>query len=145
MLPITSTLSAKIGKGKLWVLLLPFFKAIRFRIEGAISGKEIQDQLWEMWSMSSSKKVKGTSKTKKVKDPNTPKRPPSAYLMFLAEMREEMKKDAGGGAQVDNKQFVSSVAEQWKILDSDIKQPFIAKYEALMEEYKVAKENYQKE
>jgi len=115
------------------------------RIDGAISGKEIQDQLWEMWSMSSSKKVKGTSKTKKVKDPNTPKRPPSAYLMFLAEMREEMKKSVGGGAQVDNKQFASSVAEQWKVLDSDIKQPYISKYEALMEEYKVAKENYQKE
>merc|ERR1719209_1003697 len=98
--------------------------------------------------MSSSKKVKGTSKTKKVKDPNTPKRPPSApsaYLMFLAEMREEMKKSVGGGAQVDNKQFASSVAEQWKVLDSDIKQPYISKYEALMEEYKVAKENYQKE
>lgn len=114
------------------------------KIRGGTSGKEIQDQLWEMWSMSSSKKVKGTIKTKKVKDPNTPKRPPSAYLMFLAKMREEMKKNAGVGAQVDNKQFVSSVAKQWKILESDIKQPFIAKYEALMEEYKVALENYQK-
>jgi len=120
------------------------------RIQKA-NGKEVQDILWDMWlKMPSGKKGKNLvslNKVKKVKDPNAPKKPPNAYFLFQTEMREQMKKkvDVGGAAQVDNKQFMSSVADQWKAMDQEQKQPFLDQQEILKAEYKVAMENYEKD
>jgi len=120
------------------------------RIQKA-NGKEVQDQLWEMWvTIPSGKKGKNsndTNKVKKVKDPNAPKKPPNAYFLFQTEMREQMKKkvEVDAAAQVDHKQFMSSVADQWKALDQEQKQPFIDRQEILKAEYKVAMEKYKKD
>jgi len=120
------------------------------RIQKA-SGKEVQDILWDMWlkipSGKKGKNLKDTNKVKKVKDPNAPKKPPNAYFLFQTEMREQMKKkvELGAAAQVDHKQFMSSVADQWKAMDQEHKQPFIDRQDILKAEYKVAQENYKKD
>ena len=104
-----------------------------------------------MWlKMPSGKKGKNLvslNKVKKVKDPNAPKKPPNAYFLFQTEMREQMKKkvEVGGVAQVDHRQFMSSVADQWKAMDQEQKQPFLDQQEILKAEYKVAMENYEKD
>ena len=93
------------------------------------------------------KNLKDTNKVKKVKDPNAPKKPPNAYFLFQTEMRDQMKKkvELGAAAQVDHKQFMSSVADQWKAMDQEHKQPFIDRQDILKAEYKVAQENYKKD
>ena len=107
--------------------------------------------MWDMWlKMPSGKKGKNLvslNKVKKVKDPNAPKKPPNAYFLFQTEMREQMKKkvEVDAAAQVDHKQFMSSVADQWKALDQEQKQPFIDRQEILKAEYKAAMENYKKD
>lgn len=53
-------------------------------------------------------------KEKKPKDPNAPKRPPSAYLLFQNDIRDEIR---GAHPQMPYKEVLSVIANRWKELD----------------------------
>jgi hypothetical protein len=55
---------------------------------------------------------------KKIKDPNAPKRPPSAYILFQNEIREEIRRAHPGMAYKD---VLTLIAEKWKELSPDQK------------------------
>lgn len=48
---------------------------------------------------------------KKEKDENKPKRPPSAYFLFLGDMREKIKKDNPG---ISITEITKKAGEMWK-------------------------------
>lgn len=50
-------------------------------------------------------------RSKKEKDENKPKRPPSAYFLFLGDMREKIKKDNPGISITD---ITRKAGEMWK-------------------------------
>ncbi|KAF7829055.1 HMG1/2-like protein [Senna tora] len=85
----------------------------------------------------------GRKQTKKAaKDPNKPKRPPSAFFVFMAEFREQYKKDH------PNNKSVAVVGkaggEKWKSLSDAEKAPYIAKAEKKKEEYDRTIQTYNK-
>lgn len=55
-------------------------------------------------------------KEKKVRDPNAPKRPPSAYLLFQNEVRQDMRKRHPG---MPYSEVLGKVSEAWKALTED--------------------------
>ncbi|CAL0314271.1 unnamed protein product [Lupinus luteus] len=76
----------------------------------------------------------GRKQTKKAaKDPNKPKRPPSAFFVFMAEFREEFKKEN------PNNKSVAAVGKacgsKWKELTDAEKAPYVAKAAKKKEEY----------
>ncbi|CAL0311690.1 unnamed protein product [Lupinus luteus] len=72
-------------------------------------------------------------KKKAAKDPNKPKRPPSAFFVFMAEFREQFKKEN------PNNKSVAAVGKacgsKWKAMTDADKAPYIAKAEKKKEEY----------
>lgn len=54
-------------------------------------------------------------KAKAAKDPNAPKRPPSAYLLFQNDVRDQMKRDLGEAAPY--RDVINAIAAKWKDLD----------------------------
>ncbi|KAJ7944053.1 High mobility group protein 2 [Quillaja saponaria] len=76
---------------------------------------------------------KPAKKEKLVKDPNKPKRPPSAFFVFMAEFREQFKKDH------PNNKAVSVVGKaagsKWKSLSAADKAPYQAKADKMKKEY----------
>lgn len=61
---------------------------------------------------------KRRKKEKKIKDPNAPKRPPSAYILFQNEVRDEIREKNPGMAYKD---VLSMIAEKWKELQPEQK------------------------
>jgi len=61
---------------------------------------------------------KKEKKEKKIKDPNAPKRPPSAYLLFQNDVREEIKQ---GNPGMVYKDVLAKISERWKSLPIDEK------------------------
>lgn len=57
-------------------------------------------------------------KEKKPKDPNAPKRPPSAYLIFQNDVRENIRKS---NPSMPYKEVLSLIAHRWKELSDDQK------------------------
>ena len=87
------------------------------------------------------KSKKETKKAKKAaKDPNKPKRPMTAYFMYLADHREEIKA-ANPEAKVT--EITKIASEQWKTLDEETKNFYNAKVEAAKEQYKKDLEDYE--
>jgi len=65
------------------------------------------------------------AKSKKFhKDPNKPKAPSSAYFLFLADKREETKKNF---PKLNHKELVSKLGELWNKLSEEEKQPYVEK------------------
>jgi hypothetical protein len=66
------------------------------------------------------KKPRATRKTKekKVKDPNAPKRPPSAYLLFQNDVRDEMRESM---KDVPYKEVIAAIGARWKTLTAEEK------------------------
>ncbi|XP_019423915.1 PREDICTED: HMG1/2-like protein isoform X1 [Lupinus angustifolius] len=76
----------------------------------------------------------GRKQTKKAaKDPNKPKRPPSAFFVFMADFREEFKKEN------PNNKSVAAVGKacgsKWKEMSDAEKAPYVAKAAKKKEEY----------
>ncbi|EPQ25642.1 uncharacterized protein PFL1_06779 [Pseudozyma flocculosa PF-1] len=72
-------------------------------------------------STPTSKKVKPMTKAqkrreKKAKDPEAPKRPPSAYLLFQNEVRQEVRKKHAG---LSYPEVLGKVSEAWKALTDE--------------------------
>ncbi len=55
---------------------------------------------------------------KKVKDPNAPKRPPSAYLLYQNDVREEERKTH---PELPYKDVLQVISQKWKDLPADQK------------------------
>lgn len=77
---------------------------------------------------------------KKEKDENKPKRPPSAYLLFLADVREQIKKDNPG---ISVTEVTKKAGEMWKEQSDKTKYEEAAaaakkKYEKEMEVYRAS-------
>jgi len=67
------------------------------------------------------------SKTGKFrKDPNRPKKPSTGYFLFMADKREETKKNF---PKLDHKQLISKLGELWSKLPNKIKEPYVKKAE----------------
>jgi len=63
------------------------------------------------------------AKTKKFhKDPNRPKAPRSAYFLFMADKREEVKKNF---PKLVHKELISKLGEMWSKLSDAEKQPYM--------------------
>jgi hypothetical protein len=65
------------------------------------------------------KRGRKPNKEKKVKDPNAPKRPPSAYLIFQNEVREEMRSKLPADASY--KDVIAAIAARWKEMTAEEK------------------------
>jgi hypothetical protein len=53
-----------------------------------------------------------------IPDPERPKRPPSAWLLFLKDFREQIKQK---NAELKGKEVMSAASTEWKALDADAK------------------------
>jgi len=83
----------------------------------------------------------GKKAAKRKKDPNAPKRPQTAFFVFSAKHREEVKGELGDGARVGD--IAKELGKRWKSLDEDAKQEYAdeaarqkASYDKAMEEYR---------
>ena len=59
------------------------------------------------------KKVGRPKKEKKIKDPNAPKRPPSAYILYQNEVRDEIRK---AHPEMPYKDVLALISTRWKAL-----------------------------
>ncbi|XP_054258015.1 FACT complex subunit Ssrp1 [Macrosteles quadrilineatus] len=84
-----------------------------------------------------SEKPRKPRKNKKEKDANAPKRPPTAFMCFLNENREKIKRDNPGIAFLD---ISKKAGEMWKTLEN--KKEYEDKVAKLKEEYQEAMKEY---
>ena len=85
-------------------------------------------------------KSRKEKKAKKVKDPNRPKRPLSAYFLYLADHREEIK---AANPDVKVTEIAKIASENWKTVDEETKNFYNQKAEQAQEEYKKQMEEYE--
>jgi hypothetical protein len=64
------------------------------------------------------KRGRKPTKEKKIRDPNAPKRPPSAYIMFQNDIRDQIKAQVPG---IQYKDILNNVAARWKGMTPDQK------------------------
>ncbi|CAH8537893.1 unnamed protein product [Dicrocoelium dendriticum] len=72
-------------------------------------------------------------RTKRVKDRNAPTRPPTAYLLWFNEHREEISKSIGVGTSVA--EVAKAAGEKWRNMDSETKSKYQARVNQLKEKY----------
>jgi hypothetical protein len=78
------------------------------------------------------KTTKKTRKSTKAKKTG-PKRPPSAYILFCKDAREQVKQD---NPEISAKEILSELGKMWKSLEDSEKLPYQEKSKKLMEEFK---------
>ncbi len=66
------------------------------------------------------------------KDKDAPKRPLSAYFFFIQERRESLKKEK---PNLDNKELIKAMGEEWNKLSDEEKKPYSKKAEADKKRY----------
>ena len=84
-----------------------------------------------------------TSKTQKrsKKDKDAPKRPLSAYFFYIQERREALKKEK---PDLDNKELIRTMGEEWNKLTDEEKKPYTKKAEADKKRYQDDLKAYEK-
>ncbi|GFZ49452.1 hypothetical protein JCM24511_07572 [Saitozyma sp. JCM 24511] len=82
---------------------------------------------------------KRRKKEKKIKDPNAPKRPPSAYILFQNEVRDEIREKNPGMAYKD---VLSMIAEKWKELQPEQKKVYEDAYLDATSVYRIEEATY---
>lgn len=82
---------------------------------------------------------KRAKKEKKPKDPNAPKRPPSAYLLFQNDIREEIRRAHPG---LPYKEVLSVIASRWKDLSEQQRKGYEDAYNAATTQFREADEAY---
>ena len=60
----------------------------------------------------------GKRKAKKLKDPNAPKRPPSSYLLFQNDIRQELKAKNPG---LSNNELLGAISKLWSEMPKEQK------------------------
>ena len=87
------------------------------------------------------KKDKKERKSKKSKkDPNAPKRAISAFFFYNKERREKLKKEK---PNLDNKEIIKVMSDEWNKLSDAEKKPYVAKAEADKKRYENEKKAYE--
>merc|ERR1712060_521154 len=82
------------------------------------------------------------SKTGKFrKDANRPKAPNTAYFLFMADKREETKKNF---PELNHKQLISKLAELWNKLSREVKQRYLNKAEENKRQWQIDLKAYEK-
>ena len=66
------------------------------------------------------------------KDKDAPKRPISAYFLYNQERREKLKKEQ---PDLDNKDLIRAMSEEWNKLTDEEKKPYVKKAEADKKRY----------
>ena len=66
------------------------------------------------------------------KDKDAPKRPISAYFFYNQERREKLKKEQ---PDLDNKDLIRAMSEEWNKLTDEEKKPYVKKAEADKKRY----------
>lgn len=91
---------------------------------------------------SPTKKQKGEKKKKekKVVDPNAPKKPQTAFFVFIAEFRVQLKEE---GSTMKPAEVAKVAGEKWKALTAEEKEPYNAKATADKERYAAAMKEYE--
>ena len=100
---------------------------------GSGSGSDSDSDLKTKTKTKTTKKAtKKTTKktTKKEKDPGAPKKPLSAYIFFGNDKREEIRAEVEENnedisKQELNRMTMQSIAEKWKLLSDEDKQPYV--------------------
>ncbi len=84
-----------------------------------------------------------TSKAQKrsKKDKDAPKRPLSAYFFYIQERREALKKEK---PDLDNKELIRTMGEEWNKLTDEEKKPYTKKAEADKKRYQDDLKAYEK-
>jgi len=85
--------------------------------------------------------AKKKGKRKKKKDDGAPKKPQSAYFLYLASVREAIKKEFEISKASD---VAREGGKKWKALSDEDKKPFVDEAAKLKEEYKVKVEEFNK-
>ncbi len=87
--------------------------------------------------------AKGKKKDKKAKkkDKNAPKKAISAFFFYNKERRPILKKEQ---PNLDNKEIIKTMSNEWNALSEDKKKPYVAKAEADKKRYAKEKEEYDK-
>ncbi|WVQ81915.1 hypothetical protein IAT38_004042 [Cryptococcus sp. DSM 104549] len=80
-------------------------------------------------------------KEKKVKDPNAPKRPPSAYILYQNEVREDIRNNNAG---MPYKEVLGIVASKWKELSEDQKKIYEDAYQSALASFRAEEAAYAK-
>jgi hypothetical protein len=84
---------------------------------------------------------KKEKKTKAKKDKNAPKRAISAFFFYQKERRESLKKEQ---PQLDNKQLISKMSEEWNGMNDAARVPYSKLAEADKHRYEREKKEYEK-
>ncbi|WVN90223.1 uncharacterized protein L203_105459 [Cryptococcus depauperatus CBS 7841] len=80
-------------------------------------------------------------KEKKAKDPNAPKRPPSAYILFQNEVREEIRRSNPGMVYKD---ILGIISQKWKDLPDPQKKIYEEAYAEAHNTFRIEEEAYSK-
>ena len=75
------------------------------------------------------------------KDKDAPKRPLSAYFFFIQERRETLKKEK---PNLDNKELIKTMGEEWNKLSDEEKKPYSKKADADKKRYQDEIKAYEK-
>lgn len=87
------------------------------------------------------KVTKKEKKTKAKKDKNAPKRAISAFFFYQKERRESLKKEQ---PQLDNKQLISKMSEEWNGMNDAARVAYAKLAEADKHRYEKEKKEYEK-
>jgi structure-specific recognition protein 1 len=87
------------------------------------------------------KPQKKEKKTKAKKDKNAPKRAISAFFFYQKERRESLKKEQ---PQLDNKQLISKMSEEWNGMNDAARVPYVKLAEGDKHRYEKEKKEYEK-
>ncbi|WWD18981.1 hypothetical protein CI109_103438 [Kwoniella shandongensis] len=80
-------------------------------------------------------------KEKKIRDPNAPKRPPSAYILFQNEIRDDIRNSNPGMAYKD---ILGIISQKWKDLTDSQKKVYEGLYQNAHKTYQAEEQAYSK-
>ncbi|WVQ74864.1 hypothetical protein IAR50_004471 [Cryptococcus sp. DSM 104548] len=78
-------------------------------------------------------------KEKKLKDPNAPKRPPSAYILFQNDVRDEIRRS---NPNIAYKEILHIISAKWKELGDDQKKVYEDAYQSAHSNFRAEEEAY---
>lgn len=84
-------------------------------------------------------KKKRAKKAKKIRDPDAPRRPPSAYIFFQNEVREQVKANNPGVAYSE---ILQQISEQWKALGEEKQRAFKDRADSAMANFRERNADY---
>ncbi|CAD6952760.1 unnamed protein product, partial [Tilletia caries] len=85
------------------------------------------------------KKGRRSKKDKKERDPNAPKRPPSAYILYQNDVRDDTRSKT---PELTYTGVLGKIAVMWKQLSEEERNAYTEKRKRLMSEYTILKKQY---